>query len=136
MPTASKPCATLTWWLSEDRGSLIKSIKPPLTYPLKCLKDKNFRRVFFKVLPYKVECRVRQAFVIVCGDWKYVNLSTPIYEKLLAEDGLLEGLPRYRGERARLLTLFEEDKEPFFSPKPSKGWIEHDSPLLSRKVSL
>ncbi|MFZ8783972.1 MAG: hypothetical protein ACO2O3_00590 [Thermocrinis sp.] len=30
------------------------------------------------VLPYKVECRVRQAFVIVCGDWEYVNLSTPI----------------------------------------------------------
>jgi hypothetical protein len=56
------------------------------------------------------------------------------YEKLLAEDGLLEGLFRYRGERARLLTLFEEDKEPFFSPKPPKGWIEYDGLLLSRKV--
>ena len=58
------------------------------------------------------------------------------YEKLLAEDGLLEGLLRYRGERARLLTLFEEDKEPFFSPKPPKGWMEYNGLLLSRKVSL
>jgi hypothetical protein len=33
------------------------------------------------------------------------------------------------------LTLFEEDKEPFFSPKPPKGWIEYDGLLLSRKVS-
>ena len=56
------------------------------------------------------------------------------YEKLLAEDGLLEGLLQHRGERARLLTLFEEDKEPFFSPKPPKGWIEYDGLLLSRKV--
>jgi hypothetical protein len=58
------------------------------------------------------------------------------YEKLLAEDGLLEGLFRYRGERARLLTLFEEDKQPFFSPNPPNGWIEYDGLLLSRKVSL
>jgi hypothetical protein len=42
------------------------------------------------------------------------------YEKLLAENGRIEGLFRYETERARLLTLFEEDKEPFFSPKLSK----------------
>jgi hypothetical protein len=58
------------------------------------------------------------------------------YEKLLAEDGLLEGLLQHRGERARLLTLFEEDKQPFFSPNPPKGWIEYDGLLLSKKVSL
>jgi hypothetical protein len=58
------------------------------------------------------------------------------YEKLLAEEGLLEGLLQHRGERARLLTLFEEDKQPFFSPNPPKGWIEYDGLLLSRKVSL
>jgi len=56
------------------------------------------------------------------------------YEKLFAEDGLLEGLLRYRGERARLLTLFEEDKQPFFSPKPPKGWIEYDGLLLSKNI--
>jgi len=56
------------------------------------------------------------------------------YEKLLAEDGLLEGLLQHRGERARLLTLFEEDKEPFFSPNPPKGWLKHNGLLLSRKV--
>ncbi len=56
------------------------------------------------------------------------------YEKLLEEDGLLEGLLRHRGERARLLTLFEEDKEPFFSPQSLKGWVKHDGLLLSRKV--
>jgi hypothetical protein len=58
------------------------------------------------------------------------------YEKLLAENGLLEGLLQHRGERVRLLTLFEEDKQPFFSPNPPKGWIEYDRLLLSRKVSL
>jgi hypothetical protein len=28
----------------------------------------------------------------------------------------------------------EEDKEPFFSPTPPKGWTEYDGLLLSRKV--
>jgi hypothetical protein len=28
----------------------------------------------------------------------------------------------------------EEDKEPFFSSNPPKGWIEYDGLLLSRKV--
>jgi hypothetical protein len=69
-------------------------------------------------------------------DINQLQLTRDQYEKLLAEDGLLEGLFRYRGERARLLTLFEEDKEPFFSPKPPKGWIEYNGLLLSRKVSL
>ncbi|MFZ8861600.1 MAG: hypothetical protein ACO2PP_14030 [Thermocrinis sp.] len=69
-------------------------------------------------------------------DINQLKLKRWQYEKLLAEDGLLEGLFRYRGERARLLTLFEEDKQPFFSPKPPKGWIEYDGLLLSRKVSL
>jgi hypothetical protein len=68
-------------------------------------------------------------------DINQLNLKRWQYEKLLAEDGLLEGLFRYRGERARLLTLFEEDKQPFFSPNPPKGWIEYDGLLLSRKVS-
>jgi hypothetical protein len=69
-------------------------------------------------------------------DINQLKLKRWQYEQLLAEDGLLEGLLRYRGERARLLTLFEEDKEPFFNPKPPKGWIEYDGLLLSRKVSL
>jgi hypothetical protein len=69
-------------------------------------------------------------------DINRLKLTRWQYEKLLAEDGLLEGLFRYRGERARLLTLFEEDKEPFFNPKPPKGWIEYDGLLLSRKVRL
>jgi hypothetical protein len=69
-------------------------------------------------------------------DINQLKLKRWQYEKLLAEDGLLEGLFRYRGERARLLTLFEEEKEPFFNPTPPKGWIECDGLLLSRKVSL
>jgi len=69
-------------------------------------------------------------------DINQLKLKRWQYEKLLAEDGLLEGLLQYKGERARLLTLFEEDKEPFFSPNPPKGWIEYDGLLLSRKVSL
>ena len=67
-------------------------------------------------------------------DINQLKLKRWQYEKLLAEDGLLEGLFQHRGERARLLTLFEEDKEPFFSPRPPKGWIEYDGLLLSRKV--
>jgi hypothetical protein len=67
-------------------------------------------------------------------DINQLKLTRKQYEQLLAEDGLLEGLLRYKGERARLLTLFEEDKEPFFSPKPPNGWIEYDGLLLSRKV--
>jgi hypothetical protein len=69
-------------------------------------------------------------------DINQLNLKRWQYEKLLAKNGLLEGLFRYRGERARLLTLFEEDREPFFSPNPPEGWIEHNGLLLSRKVSL
>ena len=67
-------------------------------------------------------------------DINQLKLKRWQYEKLLAEDGLLEDSLRRRGERARLLTLFEEDKEPFFSPNPPKGWIEYDGLLLSREV--
>ncbi len=55
------------------------------------------------------------------SDINQLKLKRWQYEKLLEEDGLL--------------TLFEEDKEPFFSPKPPKEWIEYDGLLLSRKVS-
>ena len=67
-------------------------------------------------------------------DINQLKLKRWQYENLLAEDGLLEGLLQHRGERARLLTLFEEDKEPFFSPNPPKGWLKHNGLLLSRKV--
>jgi len=56
------------------------------------------------------------------------------YEKLLAENRLLESLFRYETERARLLTLFEEDNKPFFSHKRTKGWIEYDGLLLSKDI--
>jgi len=67
-------------------------------------------------------------------DINQLQLKRWQYEKLLEEDGLLEGLFRYRGERARLLTLFEEDKEPFFSPRPPKEWVKHGGLLLSKDV--
>ena len=67
-------------------------------------------------------------------DINQLKLKKWQYEQLLAEDGLLEGLFRYRGERARLLTLFEEDKEPFFSPNPPKGWVKYGGLWLSRDV--
>jgi len=67
-------------------------------------------------------------------DINQLKLTRDQYEKLLAENGLLEGLFRSRGERARLLTLFEEDKQPFFSPEPPKGWIEYDGLLLSKDI--
>jgi hypothetical protein len=67
-------------------------------------------------------------------DINQLKLKRWQYEKLLAEDGLLEGLFRYRGERARVLTLFEEDKEPFFSPNPPKGWVKHGGLWLSKDV--
>jgi hypothetical protein len=67
-------------------------------------------------------------------DINQLKLTRWQYEKLLVENGLLEGLLKHRGERARLLTLFEEDREPFFSPNPPKGWIEYDGLLLSREV--
>jgi len=68
------------------------------------------------------------------ADINNLKLKRWQYEKLLAENGLLEGLLWHRGERARVLTLFEEDKEPFFSPKPPKGWIEYDGLLLSKNI--
>ncbi len=37
-----------------------KRIRHPSTYPLKCLKDREFRRALFRVLPYTEKCRVRQ----------------------------------------------------------------------------
>jgi hypothetical protein len=103
--------------------------------------------------PFEVELKDTKAFIFFNGrfsesyegivgapkikrfveDINQLKLKRWQYEKLLAEDGLLEGLFRYRGERARVLTLFEEDKEPFFSPNPPKGWIEYDGLLLSRK---
>ena len=67
-------------------------------------------------------------------DINQLKLKRWQYEKLLAEDGLLEGLLQHRGERARLLTLFEEDKQPFFSPKPPKGWVKHGGLWLSKDV--
>jgi hypothetical protein len=67
-------------------------------------------------------------------DINQLKLKRWQYEKLLAEDGLLEGLFQHRGERARLLTLFEEDKQPFFSPNPPKGWVKHDGLWLSKDV--
>ncbi len=67
-------------------------------------------------------------------DINQLQLTRDQYEKLLVEYGLLEGLLRYRGERARLLTLFEEDKQPFFSPKPPKGWVKHGGLWLSKDV--
>jgi hypothetical protein len=67
-------------------------------------------------------------------DINQLKLTRKQYEKLLAEKGLLEGLLKHRGERARLLTLFEEDKEPFFSPKRTKGWIKHGGLWLSREL--
>jgi hypothetical protein len=91
--------------------------------------------------PFEIELQDTKAFIFFNGrfsesyegivgapkikrfveDINQLKLKRWQYEKLLAEDGLLEGLFRYRGERARLLTLFEEDKEPFFSPKSSEG---------------
>jgi len=104
--------------------------------------------------PYEIQLQDTKAFIFANGrfnerykgivgapkikrfveDINQLKLTRWQYEKLLEENGLLEGLFRYRTERARLLTLFEEDKEPFFSPKPPKGWIEHDGLLLSKDV--
>jgi hypothetical protein len=42
------------------------------------LEGQGLKKGIFKVLSCIAKCRVRQAFVIVCGDWEYVNLSTPI----------------------------------------------------------
>ena len=67
-------------------------------------------------------------------DINQLKLKRWQYEKLLEEDGLLEGLFQHRGERARLLTLFEEDKQPFFIPKPPKGWVKHGGLWLSKDV--
>jgi hypothetical protein len=67
-------------------------------------------------------------------DINQLQLTRDQYEKLLTENGLLEGLFQHRGERARVLTLFEEDKEPFFSPRPPKGWIVYDGLWLSKDV--
>jgi hypothetical protein len=67
-------------------------------------------------------------------DINQLKLKRWQYEKLLAEGGLFEGLLRYRGERARVLTLFEEDKELFFSPNPPKGWVKHGGLWLSKDV--
>ena len=67
-------------------------------------------------------------------DINQLKLTRKQYEKLLAEDGLLEGLLKHRGERARLLTLFEEDKKPFFSPSLLKGWVRHEGLWLSKDV--
>jgi hypothetical protein len=67
-------------------------------------------------------------------DINQLKLTRKQYEKLLAENGMLEGLLRYRGGRARLLTLFEEDKEPLFSPKPPNGWVKHGGLWFSTDV--
>jgi len=67
-------------------------------------------------------------------DINQLKLTRKQYEKLLEEDGLLEGLLKHRGERARLLTLFEEDKKPFFSPSLLKGWVRHEGLWLSKDV--
>jgi hypothetical protein len=114
-----------------------KNILPEFTHPFEIQLQDTKALLFFNG-------RFSESYEGIVGapkvkkfveDINKLNLKRWQYEKLLAEDGLLEGLFQYRGERARLLTLFEEDKEPFFSPKPPKGWIEYDGLLLSRKVS-
>jgi hypothetical protein len=113
-----------------------KNILPEFTHPFEIQLQDTKAFIFFNG-------RFSESYKGIVGapkvkkfveDINQLKLTRDQYEKLLAEDGLLEGLLRYRGERARLLTLFEEDKEPFFSPKPPKGWIEYDGLLLSRKV--
>jgi len=113
-----------------------KNILPEFTHPFE-IQLQDTKALLF------VNGRFSESYEGIVGAPKVKKLVEDInqlklkrwqYEKLLAEDGLLEGLFRYRGERARLLTLFEEDKEPFFSPKPPKEWIEYDGLLLSRKV--
>jgi len=115
-----------------------RNILPEFTHPFE-IQLQDTKALLF------VNGRFSESYKCIVGAPKVKKLVEDInqlklkrwqYEKLLAEDGLLEGLFQYRGERARLLTLFEEDNEPFFSPKPPKGWIEYDGLLLSRKVSL
>jgi hypothetical protein len=67
-------------------------------------------------------------------DINRLKLTRDQYEKLFAEEGLLEGLFQHRGERARVLTLFEEDKQPFFSPNPPRGWAKHEGLWLSKEL--
>jgi len=114
-----------------------KNILPEFTHPFE-IQLQDTKALLF------VNGRFSESYKGIVGAPKVKKLVEDInqlqlkrwqYEKLLEEEGLLEGLFRYRGERARLLTLFEEDKEPFFSPKPPKEWIEYDGLLLSRKVS-
>jgi len=115
-----------------------KNILPEFTHPFE-IQLQDTKALLF------VNGRFSESYKGIVGAPKVKKLVEDInqlklkrwqYEKLLEEDGLLEGLFRYRGERARLLTLFEEYKQPFFSPTPPKGWIEYDGLLLSRKVSL
>ena len=115
-----------------------KNILPEFTHPFE-IQLQDTKALLF------VNGRFSESYEGIVGAPKVKRFAEDInqlqlkrwqYEKLLEEEGLLEGLFRYRGERARLLTLFEEDKEPFFSPKPPKEWIEYDGLLLSRKVSL
>ena len=114
-----------------------KNILPEFTHPFE-IQLQDTKALLF------VNGRFSESYEGIVGAPKVKRFAEDInqlqlkrwqYEKLLEEEGLLEGLFRYRGERARLLTLFEEDKEPFFSPKPPKEWIEYDGLLLSRKVS-
>jgi len=113
-----------------------KNILPEFTHPFE-IQLQDTKALLF------VNGRFSESYEGIVGAPKVKRFAEDInqlqlkrwqYEKLLEEEGLLEGLFRYRGERARLLTLFEEDKEPFFSPKPPKEWIEYDGLLLSRKV--
>jgi hypothetical protein len=115
-----------------------RNILPEFTHPLE-IQLQDTKALLF------VNGRFSESYKGIVGapkvkrfveDINKLKLKRWQYEKLLAENGLLEGLLQHRGERARLLTLFEEDKEPFFSPNPPKGWIEYDGLLLSRKVSL
>jgi hypothetical protein len=115
-----------------------KNILPEFTHPFEIQLQDTKAFIFFNG-------RFSESYEGIVGapkikrfveDINQLKLKRWQYEKLLAENGLLEGLLKHRGERARLLTLFEEDKQPFFSPNPPNGWIEYDGLLLSRKVSL
>jgi hypothetical protein len=113
-----------------------KNILPEFTHPFE-IQLQDTKALLF------VNGRFSESYEGIVGAPKVKRFAEDInqlqlkrwqYEKLLEEEGLLEGLFRYRGERARLLTLFEEDKEPFFSPKPPKGWVKHGGLLLSKDV--
>jgi len=117
---------------AEGRKNILPEFTHPFEIPLQDTKALLFVNGRFSE-SYKgiVSAPKVKKFV---EDINNLKLKRWQYEKLLAEEGLLEGLLWHRGERAKLLTLFEEDKEPFFSPNPPKGWVKHGGLWLSRDV--